>query len=148
MVPRQCYTATGPSVASITSDSRIPSERIDDFEGSVAYRYDAPPQMHTGFLKLQGATGDFAFPMSGSFPDFENMSIPGLAVDEEAVEMQEELLGGHGEEHDGEDHEHGVEEETILIDLAQKRYGTQLQLNDLVPGADRRGAWLLGLHGL
>jgi iron complex outermembrane receptor protein len=88
-----------------TRDNRIPSDRIDGIQGAVEYRYDDAPEMNTGVLKLEGGTGDFAFHLSGTFRDFDDLSIPGLAIDEEAVEMQEELLGGeHGEEHD-EDHE-------------------------------------------
>ncbi|WP_439108046.1 TonB-dependent receptor [Congregibacter sp.] len=88
-----------------TLDNRIPSERIDGVQGAVEYRYDDAPEMNTGVVKLEGGSGDFAFHLSGTFRDFENTSIPGLAIDEEAVEMQEELLGGHDEDHEGEDHE-------------------------------------------
>jgi iron complex outermembrane receptor protein len=93
-------------------DNRIPSARIDGVQGAVQYRYDDAPEMNTGIAKLEGGAGNFAFHISGTFRDFEDMSIPGLAIDEEAVERQEELLGGeHGEEH-GEEHgdEHGEEE--------------------------------------
>lgn len=97
-----------------TLDNRIPSDRIEGIRGAVEYRYDDAPEMNTGVLKLEGGSGDFAFHLSGTFRDFENTSIPGLAIDEEAVEMQEELLGGHDEDHDeeheGEEHDHEDEE--------------------------------------
>jgi iron complex outermembrane receptor protein len=199
-----------------TIDNRIPSRRIEGVQGAVEYRYDDAPDMDTGVFKLEGGSGNFAFHASGTFREFGNVDIPGLAIDEAAVERQEELLGhGHGdEEHEGEDHdhdheeeelensdgfiantdgdadvytlggsyhfgernffgfaynsfetnygippgahehdhgdeedheheeehdheeehEHGEEEENIRIDLKQRRYDTQLQLHDLVPG--------------
>ncbi len=99
-----------------TLDNRIPSARIDGIQGAVEYRYDDATEMDTGVAKLEGGSGDFAFHLSGTFRRFEDMSIPGLAIDEEAVERQEELLGlGHGGEHDDHDEmhdeEHGHEEE-------------------------------------
>jgi iron complex outermembrane receptor protein len=91
-------------------DNRIPSARIDGVQGAVQYRYDDAPEMNTGVVKLEGGTGDFAFHLSGTFRDFGNTSIPGLAIDEAALEAQEELLGfEHDGEHD-EDHEHDEEE--------------------------------------
>jgi len=96
-----------------TRDNRIPGERIDGVQGAVEYRYDDAPEMNTGVLKLEGGVGDFAFHVSGTFRDFEDTSIPGLAIDEEAVEMQEALLGGgHEGDHD-EDHDHDHEEEEL-----------------------------------
>ncbi|TCO77578.1 TonB-dependent receptor [Chromatocurvus halotolerans] len=93
-----------------TRDNRIPSERIDGVQGAVEYRYDDAPEMNTGVLKFEGGSGDFAFHVSGTFRDFEDTSIPGLAIDEEAVETQEALLGGgHGGDHE-EDHDHEEEE--------------------------------------
>ena len=97
-----------------TRDNRIPSQRIDGVQGAVEYRYDDASGMDTGVAKLEAGAGDFAFHVSGTFRDFENTDIPGLAIDEQAVERQEELLGGgheedHGGDHDG-DHDHEEEE--------------------------------------
>lgn len=87
-----------------TRDNRIPTDRIDGIQGAVEYRYDDAAEMDTGVLKLEGGAGDFAFHVSGTFRDFDDVSIPGLAIDEEAVEMQEELLGGeHDEDHEEEE---------------------------------------------
>ncbi len=92
-----------------TLDNRIPGNRIDGVQGAAEYRYDDAAEMNTGVLKLEAGAGDFAFHLSGTFRDFNDLSIPGLAIDEDAVEMQEELLGGeHGEEH-GDDHEEELE---------------------------------------
>lgn len=99
-----------------TLDNRIPVNRIEGIEGAVEYRYDDASEMDTGVFKLEGGSGDFAFHVSGTFRDFGNLDVPGLAIDEAAVERQEELLGGgHGEDHDDqdgheEDHDHDEEE--------------------------------------
>jgi len=105
-----------------TLDNRIPSERIDGVRGGIEYRYDDASAMDTGVLKLEAGVGDFAFHLSGTTRDFQDLDIPGLAIDEAAVERQEELLGlehggdhheehgDHDEDHDGEHHEeHGDE---------------------------------------
>lgn len=93
-----------------TRDNRIPTKPIDGIEGAVEYRYDNAASMDTGVIKLEGGTGDFAFHISGTAREFDNLKIPGLAIDEEAVEEQEELLEAmHGDDHD-EDHDHEEEE--------------------------------------
>jgi len=95
-----------------TLDNRIPGGRIDGVQGAVEYRYDDAPEMNTGVFKLEGGVGDFAFHASGTFRDFKDLSVPGLAIDEEAVEMQEELLGGeHHDEHDHHDEDHAHDED-------------------------------------
>jgi iron complex outermembrane receptor protein len=95
-------------------DNRIPGTPIEGIQGAVQYRYDDAAEMDTGVVKLEGGAGNFAFHFSGTFRDFENVKIPGLAIDEAAVEAQEELLGmehgDHDEDHDDHDHEHGEEE--------------------------------------
>jgi iron complex outermembrane receptor protein len=102
-------------------DNRIPRRAIDGVQGAVEYRYDDAAEMDTAVVKLEGGTGDFAFHFSGTTRDFENLQIPGLAIDEAAVERQEELLGlahdheheeDHDEDHDG-DHDHDHEEEEL-----------------------------------
>ena len=100
-----------------TLDNRIPAKPIEGVQGAVEYRYDEAADMDTGVVKLEGGGGNFAFHVSGTFREFDDLEIPGLAIDEAAVERQEELLGlehGH-EEHGEEDHEehdeHDHEEE-------------------------------------
>ncbi|MEH6570989.1 MAG: TonB-dependent receptor [Halioglobus sp.] len=87
-------------------DNRIPRAPIDGIQGAVEYRYDSAASMDTATVKLEAGAGDFAFHFSGTARDFDNLDIPGLAIDEEAVEAQEELLGG---EHDEEHEEEGIE---------------------------------------
>jgi iron complex outermembrane receptor protein len=104
-----------------TLDNRIPAKPIDGVQGAVEYRYDEAADMDTGVVKLEGGGGNFAFHVSGTFREFDDLEIPGLAIDEAAVERQEELLGlGHGDEHGDEGHddheehdEHDHEEEEL-----------------------------------
>ena len=89
-----------------TLDNRIPGQRIDGLQGAVEYRYDEAADMDTGVVKLEGGGGNFAFHISGTFREFDDLDIPGLAIDEAAVERQEALLGlEHGEDHGGEEHD-------------------------------------------
>ena len=86
-------------------DNRIPRAPIEGVEGALEYRYDDVNEMDTFVGKLEAGFGDFAFHLSGTTRDFDDMDIPGLAIDEAALEEQEELLGGHeeGEEHEEEE---------------------------------------------
>ena len=98
-------------------DNRIPRAPIEGVQGAVEYRYDDAAEMDTGILKLEAGAGDFAFHFSGTTREFQDLDVPGLAIDEAAVEEQEELLGfEHDEEHEDEhdhdhDHDHEHEEE-------------------------------------
>ncbi len=85
-------------------DNRIPRAPIDGVQGAVEYRYDDAPGMDTGVGKIEAGNGSFAIHLSGTTRDFDDVEIPGMAIDEAAVERQEELLG---EDHD---EEHGEEE--------------------------------------
>lgn len=97
-----------------TLDNRIPAQPIDGVQGAVEYRYDEAADMDTGVVKLEGGGGGFAFHVSGTFREFDDLEIPGLAIDEAAVERQEELLGlGHDEDHDHEEHEGEEHEEEL-----------------------------------
>ncbi|KGE03590.1 TonB-dependent receptor [Pseudohaliea rubra] len=97
-----------------TLDNRIPGQRIDGVQGAVEYRYDEAADMDTGVLKLEGGTGNFAFHLSGTFREFDDLEIPGLAIDEAAVERQEELLGLEHADHDHEEHDHEEHDEEEL----------------------------------
>ncbi len=85
-------------------DNRIPLQPIDDLQGAVEYRYDDASSGDTGVAKLEGGNGQFAFHLSGTIQDYDNLEIPGLAIDEEAVESLEE------EHEEGEEHDHEEEE--------------------------------------
>lgn len=85
-------------------DNRIPRAPIEGVQGAVEYRNDSVTSMDTATVKLEAGAGDFAFHFSGTTRDFDNQDIPGLAIDEAALEAQEELLvGEHDEEHEEEE---------------------------------------------
>ena len=82
-------------------DNRIPMNRVDDIEGALEYRYDDAAEMDSVVGRIDAGSGNFAFHFSGSTRDFDDMDIPGKAIDEKALEEQDELLGvehGEGEE--------------------------------------------------
>lgn len=82
-------------------DDRIPRAPVEGLTGGIEYRYDEAPGMDSGVFRLEGGNGVLAFYLSGSTRETDELEIPGLAIDEAALEEQETLLGGHGEEDDG-----------------------------------------------
>jgi iron complex outermembrane receptor protein len=93
-------------------DNRIPRKAIDGVQGAVEYRYDDASAMDSGIAKLEGGNGRFAFHLSGSIRETSDVDIPGFAIDERALEQQEELLGHDEEEHEEEGHEEEALENT------------------------------------
>jgi iron complex outermembrane receptor protein len=91
-------------------DNRIPRAPIDGVQGAVEYRYDDASAMDSGTAKLEGGNGQFAFHLSGTIRETDDVDIPGFAIDEKALEQQEELLGHHDE---GGHEEDGHEEEEL-----------------------------------
>jgi iron complex outermembrane receptor protein len=83
-------------------DNRIPLSAIDGVEGALEYRYDDASDMNSGIGRVDAGNGSFALHLSGTTRDFDDLEIPGSAIDEQALEAQEELLGG--------EHEAGEEE--------------------------------------
>jgi iron complex outermembrane receptor protein len=84
-------------------DNRIPRARVEGVTGGVEYRYDEGAEMNSGVGRIEGGTGNFAFHFSGTLRDSKDVDIPGMAIDEAALEEQEELLGLHQEGHDEHD---------------------------------------------
>ena len=82
-------------------DNRIPRAPIDGIEGAVEYRYDDASGMDSGVGRLEGGNGSFAFHLGGTARRPMTWIFPVRRLIEQAVEEQEELLGGHEEE----DHE-------------------------------------------
>ena len=89
-------------------DNRIPVNPVEGVSGAVEYRYDDAADMDSAVGRIDVGAGNFAFHLSGSTRDFDDLDIPGEAIDEEALEQQEELLGV--------EHEEGEEEETENTD--------------------------------
>ena len=79
-------------------DNRIPRVPLDGVEGAVEYRYDDASDMDSGVFRVDAGNGDFVFHLDGTTRETDDLDIPGKAIDENAVEKQEELFGGHGEE--------------------------------------------------
>jgi iron complex outermembrane receptor protein len=84
-------------------DNRIPRAPLDGVEGAVEYRYDDASDMDSGVFRVNAGNGDFIFHLDGTTRETDDLDIPGKAIDENAVEEQEELLGGHEEEGHEED---------------------------------------------
>ena len=74
-------------------DSRIPLNPVERIEGALEYRYDDAAEMDTVVGRIDAGTGNFAVHLSGTTRDFDDLDIPDDAIDEQAVEEQEELLG-------------------------------------------------------
>ena len=82
-------------------DNRIPLNPEEGVSGALEYRYDDAPGLDSVVGRIDAGTGNFAFHISGSTRDFDDLKIPGQAIDEQALEAEEELLGiehGEGEE--------------------------------------------------
>lgn len=79
-------------------DNRIPVNPVDGVNGAVEYRYDDASEMDSAVGRIDFGSGNFAFHLSGSTRDFDDLNIPGQAIDEQAIEQQEELLGIEHEE--------------------------------------------------
>ncbi|MEH6552447.1 MAG: TonB-dependent receptor [Pseudomonadales bacterium] len=79
-------------------DNRIPRAPIDGVQGAVEYRYDDASAMDSSTARLEGGNGRFAFHLSGTLRETDDVDIPGFAIDEKALEQQEALLGHHDEE--------------------------------------------------
>ena len=79
-------------------DSRVPLNPVEGVGGALEYRYDDASDMDSAVGRLDAGVGNFAFHLSGTTRDFDDVDIPGRAIDEQAIEEQEELLGVEHEE--------------------------------------------------
>ncbi|MDX1734881.1 MAG: TonB-dependent receptor [Halioglobus sp.] len=84
-------------------DNRIPRAALEGVEGAVEYRHDTASEMDAGIFRLEGGGGGFAFHLSGTTRESDDLEVRGLAIDDAALERQEQLLGGHNEEEHGEE---------------------------------------------
>jgi iron complex outermembrane recepter protein len=84
-------------------DNRIPRSPIDGLQGAVEYRYNDASDMDNTTARIEGGNGRFAFHFSGTHRETDDLDIPGFAIDEDALEAQEALLGHHDEDHDEEE---------------------------------------------
>lgn len=82
-------------------DNRIPEQVPEEFIGAIELRHNSAAEENAAVFKLDGGSGSFAWHLDGLTRDSENLEIPGLAVDVEAVEA----LEGHEEEAHAEEEE-------------------------------------------
>ena len=78
-------------------DNRIPRAPIEGLQGGFEYRYDESSSMDSGVAYLQGGSDRFTFHLSGTARDTDDVEIPGRAIDESAMGLQENRSGGPGE---------------------------------------------------
>lgn len=78
-------------------DNRIPRAPIEDLQGGLEYRYNEASSMDSGVAYLEGGNDRFAFHLSGTTRDTDDLEIPGRAIDESALGPGENLSGGPGE---------------------------------------------------
>ncbi|MEH6559591.1 MAG: TonB-dependent receptor [Oceanicoccus sp.] len=83
-------------------DSRIPTVRSEETSGGVEYRHDSASDLDVTAFRLDSGEGDFAFHIDGLYRDWNNVDIPGDAIDEAALDSL----------HEDEDHEEEERENT------------------------------------
>lgn len=81
-------------------DNRIPRAPIEDLQGGIEYRYDEASSMDSSVGYLEGGNERFAFHLSGTTRDTDDLEIPGRAIDESALETAEGIPGESEEEHE------------------------------------------------
>ncbi len=92
-------------------DNRIPDRLLDQPAFFIEQSHNTVNDQNKTVFRVDGSSGDFGFHTSFFRRESGNVDIPGLAVDEAAVESLEELVADFlGEDHDHED-DHGHEEE-------------------------------------
>lgn len=96
-------------------DNRIPLQPLGELQGAIEYRYNDAAESDTGVAKLEGGNESFSFHLSGTFREFNDLDIPGLAIDEAALESLEEHHDEdeHDDDHKEHDNEHDEHEEEL-----------------------------------
>lgn len=67
-------------------DGRIPTVRQEETSGGVEYRHDSASDLDVTAFRLDSGEGDFAFHVDGLYRDWNNVNIPGDAIDETALD--------------------------------------------------------------
>jgi iron complex outermembrane receptor protein len=69
-------------------DNRIPQQIPENTEGKLELRYNSAAKGKTGVFKLDSGVSDhFAWHIDGVFREQDNIEIPGMAIDETALEI-------------------------------------------------------------
>jgi iron complex outermembrane receptor protein len=66
-------------------DNRIPRAPIEGSTGGIEYRHDTAAEMNSVVYRLEGGNGKAAYHLSGSNRDWNDVDIPGDAIDESAL---------------------------------------------------------------
>lgn len=85
-------------------DSRIPTVRHGEISGGVEYRHDSASDLDVTAFLLNSGEGDFAFHVDGLYRDWNNLNIPGDAIDEAALGS---LHADQGYDREERDNAHG-----------------------------------------
>ncbi len=70
-------------------DNRIPEQVPEQLNGAIELRYNTVSEEDVGVFKLDGGIGNIAWHLDGMFRESNNIEIPRLAVDVEAIEALE-----------------------------------------------------------
>ncbi len=85
-------------------DNRIPVTLPQEESGVLSYRRDSTSDMDVFVGKLEGSVGNFAFHVDGTYRDFDDLEIPGMAaLEDDDHDHEEEDHDDHDEEHEGEE---------------------------------------------
>ena len=79
-------------------DNRIPTVEPEALSGGLEYRHEAAADLDVGAFHLSGGAESFALYASGLWREWGDLSVPGKAIDERALESLHE-----GHEHEKED---------------------------------------------
>jgi iron complex outermembrane receptor protein len=81
-------------------DSRIPRQRFSESSGGIEHRHDSAADLGVTAFVLNAGEGDFAFHIDGLYRDWNDLNIPGDAIDEARLDSL------HSEdEHEEDEHE-------------------------------------------
>lgn len=108
-------------------DGRIPEVVPEKPSVMFEQTYNDNGSENRSVFRVDAGSGNFAFHLEGFRRDNDNIEIPGFAIDELAVEAQEELLHdahGHEEdEHEGEEHGHEEDDHDHEEDEVENTFG-------------------------
>mgnify|MGYP000232878609 CR=1 FL=1 len=90
-------------------DNRIPTQRLDEATAGIEYRHDSAADLDVTAFRLDTGNGDVAFHVDGLYRDWNNLDIPGYAIDEAALDS---LHDGHGHDEEERDNTRGYVDNT------------------------------------
>jgi iron complex outermembrane receptor protein len=79
-------------------DNRIPNKVPEETSGGIEYRYVSASELNGGVFKLDGGAGNWAYHLDGLYRDWDNLKIPGRAINERDVESTDGEIANTGGE--------------------------------------------------